>query len=401
MRQWMGKILLVLAGVILALVLCEGGLRLAGIGFPQFYDFDPYLGGRLRPGIKGYWLKEGGGYVSINSDGLRDREHAIIKPPNTLRIAVLGDSYAEAMQVDREETFWAIMEKELQSCENLRGQNIEVINFGQAGFGTTQELLALRHRAWKYSPDIVLLAFLTGNDMANNSQALNNVETDVFYVFQGDELVLDYTRTNRVGEMLSYCERTRNWLGHYYIWQYDKFHIVQVFNHAKEIVREWWSPKDAEAVPKGGRPSPEFGQYAELYLEPTEEVWKEAWRLTEGVLLKMRDEIAQKGAKFYVVVLTNSHQVHPDVSVREELARSIGGKDLFYPDRRVEKFCQKHGIPVLLLGPDFQEYATRHKVFLHGFAHVLRNNLGTGHWNQNGHRLAGQTIADWLCPQLN
>ncbi len=401
MRQWLGTILLIVAGVILALALCEGGLRLAGIEFIQFYDFDPYLGGRLRPGIEGYWLKEGGGYVSINSDGLRDREHAITKPPNTLRIAILGDSYAEAMQVNREEAFWAIMEKELQSCENLRGRNIEVINFGQSGFGTTQELLALRHRAWKYSPDIVLLAFLTGNDMADNSQALNQRDTDPFYVFQGDELVLDYSRTNRVGEMLSYYQRTRNWLGDFYIWQHDTFRISQVIDHAKKIVREWWSPKDAGAVPRGGRQNPELGLYTNIYMEPTEEVWKEAWRVTEGVLLKMRDEIAQKGAKFYVVVLTNSHQVHPDVSVRSELARTLGVNDLFYPDRRVERFCQSHGIPVLLLAPDFQEYATQHTVYLHGFAKGFRNTLGTGHWNQNGHRLAGQAIADWLCPQLN
>jgi len=70
--------------------------------------------------------------------------------------------------------------------------------------------------------------------------------------------------------------------------------------------------------------------------------------------------------------------------------------DLFYPDHRLERFCQEHHIPVLLLGPPFQKYATQHQVFLHGFG----KTLGHGHWNQNGHRLAGQTIATWLCPQL-
>jgi hypothetical protein len=111
----------------------------------------------------------------------------------------------------------------------------------------------------------------------------------------------------------------------------------------------------------------------------------------------MRDEIAQKGVHFVVVVLTNGGQVNPDVTVRKEFARSLGVKDLFYPDRRVESFCQSHGIPVLLLAPYFQDYATQHQVFLHGF----KKPLGTGHWNQNGHRLAGQVIAKWLCPQLN
>ena len=85
------------------------------------------MGSKLRPGIKGHFLKEGGGYVRINSDGLRDREHSLSPPPNTLRIAVLGDSFTEAMQVNREEAFWAVMEKDLQGCGNLRGRQVEVL----------------------------------------------------------------------------------------------------------------------------------------------------------------------------------------------------------------------------------------------------------------------------------
>ena len=172
MKQWLTKALLALAGIVIALALCEAGLRLLGIEYPDFFDYDPLVGSKLRPGIKGYFLKEGGGYVIINSDGLRDREHSFNPPPNTLRIAVLGDSFAEAMQVNREEAFWSIMEKDLQGCGNLRGRQVEVINFGQSGFSTTQELLALRHRVWQYSPEVVLLAFFTGNDVSDNSPAL-------------------------------------------------------------------------------------------------------------------------------------------------------------------------------------------------------------------------------------
>jgi len=151
------KILLALVGIIFGLVVVEAGLRLMGIEYPLFYHYDPYIGNRLRPGVKGYYVAEGRGYVSINSDGLRDREHTISHPANTLRIAVLGDSYTEAMQVNQNEAFWAVMAKDLQHCDNLRGQKVEVINFGQSDLGTTQELIVLRHKVWKYSPDVVLL----------------------------------------------------------------------------------------------------------------------------------------------------------------------------------------------------------------------------------------------------
>ena len=86
----------------------------------------------------------------------------------------------------------------------------------------------------------------------------------------------------------------------------------------------------------------------------------------------------------------------PDASKRLAFAKSLGVRDLFYPDHRLEGFCQSRHIPILLLAPYFQEYATQHQVYLHGFG----KNLGTGHWNQQGHRLAGQAIARWLCPQL-
>ena len=402
MRQWLQKILLVLAGIIFALVLCEAGLRLLGIGYPQFYDFDPQVGAKLRPGMTGYWSDEGGGYVSINSAGLRDREHAIKKPPKTLRIAVLGDSYTEALQVNRKEAFCAVLEKQLQGCANLRGRKIEVINFGQAGIGTTQELLALRDRVWKYSPDIILLAFCTGNDISDNSPALNNREAIPFYVLKDGKLVLDDSRVKSYGERYASIKKKFGWRYDFYRWRQDTFRVVQLGQHVQKIVEDWWSAGEPGKQTGSVKPgSVEPGMFMGVYREPSDEVWKEAWQVTEAVLLQMRDEVARKGARLYVVALSNDIQVHPDESVRNKFARCPGIADVFYPDKRLEKFCQSHGIPVLLLAPSFQKYAARHHIFLHGFHTLFRNTLGSGHWNQNGHRLAGETIAEWLCPQIN
>jgi hypothetical protein len=394
--QWLQKLLLVVAGVVFALVLCETGLGLLGIEYPHFYDFDPLIGTRLRPGIKGYWLKEGGGYVSINSDGLRDREHAIVKPPNTLRIAVLGDSFAEAMQVNQEETFFRIMEKELQRCSNPGGRNIEVINFGVSGFGTTQELLTLRSKVWKYSPDIVLLAFTSGNDVSDNSPILNKGDTYSFLILQDGNFRLDDNRLKRRENIQISYEQHRNWLGHLidkiYTWRNDSCRIMQLVDHVQEVRQEAQLSKASQDNRQGRVGA---GMFTKIYHEPRDEEWREAWKITEDLLLAMRDEVAQGGAQFDVVLVSNDIQVHPEPSVRREI------EDVFYPDHRVEKFCKSHGIPVLLLAPYFQEYATQHQVFLHGFRTLFRNTLGHGHWNQKGHKLAGETIAKWLCSQIN
>lgn len=382
---------LICLGVLVALVFAEVVLRVLGISYPKFYDYDPHLGAKLRPGTSGYWLEEGGGYVEINSDGLRDREHSVTKPRNTLRIAVLGDSYCEAMQVDRRETFWAIMESMLQQC--LQPQKLEVINFGQAGFGTTQELLSLRHKAWKYSPDIVLLAFTTGNDIADNSRALKKRDYHPYHVYKGDKLVLDDHRTK---QMYAEEHKRGSWWRHFHVWRLDRIRVEQLWRHVKKVVSEQSSAKAARSSASSVNQGSEIGLSGSVYREPTDEVCKEAWRVTEGVLRMMRDEVRSKGAQFFVLILSSGIQVHPDRSIRVDYARRLGVNDLFYPDRRVVDFCEREGVAALALAPLLQQYAETNRVFLHGF----EPKLGSGHWNQNGHRLAGEIASQWLCDQL-
>src|ERR1700687_3491778 len=102
---------LIKLGVILAVgvVALEIAMRLAGISFPDFGLPDQDRGWALRPNAEG-WVRaenKAGVYVKINSQGLRDREHSIAKPPGTFRVAVLGNSYTEAFQVPIEQTYWA------------------------------------------------------------------------------------------------------------------------------------------------------------------------------------------------------------------------------------------------------------------------------------------------------
>ncbi|MGQ9689155.1 MAG: SGNH/GDSL hydrolase family protein [Desulfobaccales bacterium] len=392
MRRFLTPALVAAAAFVLALALGEAALGLLRIEYPDFYDYDPVLGSRLRPGIRGYWLKEGKGYVSINSDGLRDREHSLSPPPNTLRIAVLGDSFAEAMQVNQEEAFWAVMEKDLQRCGRLGGRQVEVLNLGQSGFGTALELLAWRHRARKYAPDIVLLAFFTGNDVADNSPAFMQFSYHPYFTLENGKLTLhdQQARENWEAKIQKFGRK-------FYQWRHDNFRTYQLFREGLEGLNAWiatLSPK-GKAVPAPG--ASEAGIPDNIYRPPISQVWQEAWKVTEALLRLLRDEVAAAGARFYLVVLTNGPQVHPDPKVRAAFAQSLGIEDLFYPDRRLENFCRQEGIPVLLLAPVFQAEATRQKVFFHGFA----DNLGRGHWNRDGHRLAGQLLARWLCGQLN
>src|SRR5438045_210272 len=164
------KLLAVLLSILFALLVGEVGLRIIGYTYPEFYTTDETRGYVLRPCTQGWYRKEGEAYVSINCAGLRDREHTKPKPPGTLRVAVVGDSYPEALQVDVADAFWAVAERKLQACPALGGRNIEFINFGVSGYGTTQELITLEQQVWAYQPDIILLAVTTNNATTDNSR---------------------------------------------------------------------------------------------------------------------------------------------------------------------------------------------------------------------------------------
>jgi hypothetical protein len=111
------------------------------------------------------------------------------------------------------------------------------------------------------------------------------------------------------------------------------------------------------------------------------------------LIVEMRDEVAARGARFVVVTLSNGIQVHPDPPARDAFMRRAGATDLFYPDKRIESLGARAGFTVFTLAPELQAYAERNKVFLHGFG----ASLGNGHWNAEGHRVAGELLTQKLC----
>jgi lysophospholipase L1-like esterase len=125
------------------------------------YLYDAQLGWRNIPGWQSTTM---GKPLSINSHGLRDREYKWDKPPGVKRILVLGDSFAWGYGVADSEIFTEVLERELAGGK----QSWQVLNSGVSGWGTDQEYLFLNSEGFRYSPDIVILAFFCVNDPTNN-----------------------------------------------------------------------------------------------------------------------------------------------------------------------------------------------------------------------------------------
>jgi len=265
----------------------------------------------------------------------------------------------------------------------------------------------------------VLLAVTTNNDVLDNSRALKLTDEIPYFVPSGDGLALDdsFRRTAAFRLRHSALNRLGRWLR-------EHLRFVQAVHEGQGAVKsrlDAWrerrrlarekgqdgaggsgeakaagATQAAATAPAGDVPADELGTANVIYREPADDVWRDAWLVTERLLAAMNAEVKSRGARFYVVTLSNGIQVFPDPAAREAFARRVGAADLFYAERRFADLGAREGFPVYNLAPDLQAYADGTKVFLHGFG----AQRGNGHWNEDGHRVAGELLARRLCDWL-
>lgn len=381
-----------IAATLAALLAVEVGLRtVGGVFHDRFTMPDPNRGWVLRPGFSGWMADENTLWVSINRDGLRDRERTLDPADGTLRVAMLGDSYVQGLNVPLEQTLPAQLETSLSQCLAGSSQGAEVINFGVSGYGTAQALLTFRHHAAKYRPQVVMLAFYTGNDIFSNHRALNPTayaEQSPYFTLNGDQLELD---TSFRAELESPADHP--WWRRLRIWAADRVRVAQLLYETWGWVRPLVVRTQEDDAP--GDPALEdLGD--EIYRSPTLPVIEDAWRVTEALLLELAREVRATGAEFWIVTLANRVQIDPRASERQELMASLGVEHLFYPDRRIRAFAERQGIPVITLAERLAADTAESGVHLNG-GYNARAPLGSGHLNEAGNRAAAELISESFC----
>jgi hypothetical protein len=383
---------LILAGLVLLTVpvLAEITLRACRVQFdPQLYGPDRELGWVLRPAASGVVKTETPQFVQINARGFHDWERSYEKPENTVRVAVLGNSWTEALQVPLEKTYPLVLEKELTGSPCFGGRRVEVLNFGVAGYSTAQELLTLKREVWKYQPDLVVVALYPARDIANNVRELNNAvdpERSPYFVYREGRLVEDES-FRALAELQPKQIELQN-ISYQISKRWRVLQAITAMQRFGQVRLAMMAVKDrAEKI---GIENPEYM----IYLPPSHPAIENAWSVTEGLLLAFRDEVKRHGAELRIVTLATRPQVMPDAAKRTELLHKLGIKNFSYADRRIKEFGEREGIRVTNLGPALSAYADAHHVYLNGFN---ENNFGAGHWNETGHRVAAEAIAADLC----
>ena len=394
---------LAVIGVALALLLLEVGVRLMGIAppaepLPPLWEPHPYLGWYHTPNSGGLWYSEYGEYqadVHINARGLRDREIGYDNPSDAYRILVLGDSFAEGLQVPLEETFGKQLETRLADAE----RPVEVINGGVSGWGTDQEAIFYAVEGFRYQPDLVILLVFARNDIVNNFGPLEVARMEAvqklfFRLEEGELMVPPFPfepspdTESRPVPLLGFSDwlRVRSSL----------YRLIMPYLRDIPITRLTLGPTGLlGGLGVAMADEPDLALTFNVYQSDSSPEWDEAWELTDALIRRLDEEVETQGAQLVVVTVSAPEQVYPDLWAATFVSDSqIQDKhwDPEAPNRRLAAILDEADIPHLDLMPIFRDAAARpempHLYFRHDF-----------HWSAAGHALAAQAVESFLNEQ--
>jgi SGNH hydrolase-like domain, acetyltransferase AlgX len=377
---------LVSFGIVIAALFLELTVRIFVPVSDFFWESNPVLGTKLVPYKRGRWVRRGlfDVQIQINSHGFRDREHSYEKAAGNKRVAMLGDSYLEALQVPWERSITYQLEEKLRS----KGIRAETINLGVSGFGTGREYLMLRDCGLSYKPDLVLL-FFVGNDLLNNSVRLEGKPYLPYPLVNGDKLL---SRDSSGEPRFTSIVDTRSSLSFITGFLKDRsasFRLLRTTIDSSPGINEilYRLGLVSTISDKGSNAGNDFGLY-EVYRSAEKEALSESWVITEQLVLEIRRLAATHSVKFAVVLVPAPWEVYPALwqAVLNRLpAMRLVSMDLEKPSLRLRSFLKAHGIMYMDLLPGFRDQANSSPLLFFE---------PDNHWTPAGHRLAADLIID-------
>jgi hypothetical protein len=334
----------------------------------------------------------------------------------------LADSFGEALQVDLADTYHKQLETLLADSW---GQPVEVLNAGVGGWGTDQEAIFYVAEGFRYNPQVVLLGFFIRNDAVNSYGPLEiarnggSQQKEFFTLADNGELIPPPVQAEfefksgqaearlksglQPGEKESGFQsgdnNTRPLLGLAdTLWRVSALYrfLVPYLRDIPPVVQRL-GPSGilgGEGVVRARHPATPIPFF--VYRTPLDEDFVAAWALTEAIMAQFNEEVAKRGAKLVVVIISAPEQVYPEAwerTLTAHPAMQTSTWDLEAPNRRLTGFLTAQNIAHLDLLPIFREAAARPDTPPLHFRHDQ-------HWTVAGHRLAAEAIGDFLLNEL-
>jgi hypothetical protein len=369
-----GKLALLAASLAFVLLAAEAGVRLLARDSPSLLVADPLVGKRFLPNFTGrVYVPECSCDVDLrfNRDGLRgpDRPHAA--PPGVKRVAIVGDSMVAAVATAEERTLASVLESRLRASRPDAGW--EVMNAGVSSSSTGSELALYREVLQAYSPDVVVLVFWVGNDLADNSAALTSAPRLYFDLDgQGRLKQLPFAfEPHPLGEWLDRHSR-------FYVWQ-------------KSALRQ------ARATLRAA--SPVLEPVELVFARPEPDAVGHAWAITEALVAAFAREVEARGSELLLVAAPAAAQIYDDLWAELDARAARGGTPLRreHPDERLFALSRAASVPFLSLRAAFRARAPHHD------SRRLDEQLyydGRFHWNDAGNALAAEAVHELVAASL-
>lgn len=296
---------------------------------------------------------------SINADGWNSIHAQYIRPKSDKsRIAIIGDSYVEALMVDYHKSLAEQLE------DKLGRDKFEVYRFGISGAPLSQYLQILRKEVVKYSPDLVVIV-LVHNDFDESYQFVPGRYTSSFLKINvKDGRILGEIQPKKYQETLAEYLVRSSAIFRYFVFNrgVNVDNIRKLIFRAKQEAHKYQANIDVTNLNQKKLNNEKVTEYL------MNQIQKVALQHNFRVLLIMdgdRDDI-YKG--------TNSaNQYNKGVLSLNKMAKAIADKD---------------GIPFIDLESIFQEDYQKN--------HIKFNYVHDFHWNEYGHKIAAEAIFNYV-----
>lgn len=311
----------------------------------------PLLRGQFTsPGDHPYHTDEFDVRVHVNRDGFVDREWG---PKAGPRVIVIGDSFVQAAQVPLDDGFPRVLDALLPDAE--------VLAMGIPGAGTATALDVLDTYALPRKPDLVLLGFLSANDVLNNHPLLDGKDDKPYYRLDGGRLL----RTSS-----AIAAAPRGWLWtHANLARWIGRLVAEKRLAANKVALGEGVPIDFRVYDPGAGP-----------------LWEEAWAITDALL----GEVVRHCGEVPVGVVVFPDGFQATQTGRDRMVAAwpaAAGWDTRAPHTRAVAMAQTHA-PTLDLLPTFDR---REDAYLRLDAH----------WSAAGNHLAAEAVAPFAARLLS
>jgi hypothetical protein len=366
-RLWIFRIVLLTFSIAVAVAALEVAVRVAGLDAPLMWEPDRVLGWRNIPGSQQRWTEEGTAWVEINALGLRDPERVLAKPAGVFRIAVMGDSMTQAVQVDGHQTFCQLLEERLRQ----RGLNVEVLNFGVNGYGPLQEYLLFSEYARQFQPDLVLHAVFLDNDIADSDPRLA--------VGQGGAPFLQRATP---GFAIDSSAAVASYEGYHREPVYTVRRLSALYRMMS--ARRYDRIRTA-AFQTGLGDSGQVPKRYLLYARPPAPEWQDAWTTFERVVEQFAESVRGAGAR-YAMVAVPAGQIVNDEAWQELQSRfpAMAAREWSRsePEMRLREIAGRRGVELVSPFDAFAAHPERTSLF---FGQV-------GHFTPRGHQVMAAAL---------